>query len=311
MRTSTKLGTPLEKLDIGMLSSLSALLNERSVSKAARKIGLSQPAMSSALARLRLVFRDPLLVRSGAEMLLTERGELMRDRVDAIIQDLFLLAQQRRFDPRVSSASFEIGVRDYESLILLPAIISRVRSEAPNIRITTTVLDSTSQDDVSANLRLPNLRIQTARFVPPEWHVKKLLDDDLVVIGRKGHPDLVKPLSLERFLDIDQISLSPGSPGFVTRVDAELAKKSLKRKIVVSLVHFTTLPLAIGRTDLIALYPRRLLKAIEPMANLEVAECPVPAQTFSTSLVWHPRYHRDDGHRWMREIISDAASEIR
>lgn len=301
---------PLSKLDIGMLSSLDALLTERSVSRAARKLSLSQPAMSNALARLRQAFSDPLLIRSGGEMVLTDRAEEMRERVEAIVHELFLLGQQRRFDPQASTASFQIGLTDHASLVLMPEIISHVRQEAPGVRLMTVPLDRNYAIEDGSPASSPHLRMHWVRSAPPDWHMRKLLDEDMVVIGRKGHPDLIKPLTLERFLELDQVTLSPNTPSFHTKIDIELAKKNLKRRVVMSLVHFTTLPFVIAQTDLIALFPRRLLKTFQPSANFEVVDSPFAFEKFSTSLAWHPRYQFDEAHRWLRDLIVRAAAGL-
>lgn len=300
---------PLSKLDIGMLTALHALLSERGVSRAARKLGLSQPSMSNALTRLRLAFDDPLLIRTGQEMVLTERAVEILPRLATIIQQLVLLEQRRNFDPATATLEFRIGVTDHSAAVVMPAAIALLRREAPGIRVMTMPADGTFADvDASADSS-PHLRMHWTRAAPPDWHVRRLLDEKMVVIGRKGHPDLLKPLSLERFLEIDQVTPSPNNSGFQTQVDVELGKLGLKRKVVASLAHFASLPPVVRGTDLIALFPERLLKALHQDDMFELVDPPFPLEPFTTSLAWHPRYHHDQAHRWLRELIARAAAQ--
>ena len=305
-----KAAVSLAKLDIGMLSSLDALLSERSVTRAARKLGLAQPSMSNALSRLRATFGDPLIVRTSGEMELTRRAEAMLPRVRSILQEIELLNMQVGFDPQTSTASFHIAATDHASLVLMPQIIAEVYKEAPKVRLMTSSLDRHQQGTPSTLVSEPHLRMHWVRSAPPDWHARKLLDETMVVIGRHGHPALRAPLTLERFLDLDQVALSPNSPGFHTLIDVELERRGLKRRVKMSLAHFTTLPFVISQTDFIAMFPRRLLKRFQGIGPFEVVESPFPFEPFTTSLAWHPRYHQDESHRWLRELIVRAAGAI-
>lgn len=309
-KPNDKPAATLAKLDIGMLSSLDALLSERSVTRAARKLGLAQPSMSNALARLRAAFGDPLIVRSGGEMVLTRRAEAMQHRVHSILQEIALLNEQVSFDPRTSVASFHIAATDHASLVLMPQIIAEVRKHAPNVRLMTSSLDRHQPGSQPAFASEPHLRMHWARSAPADWHARKLLDEAMVVIGRKGHPGLRKPLTMERFLELDQVALSPSSPGFHTLIDVELERHGYKRSVKMSLAHFTTLPFVISQTDFIAMFPRRLLRQFQGVLQFEVVESPFYFEPFTTSLVWHPRYQQDESHRWLRELIVRAADVV-
>ncbi len=299
----------LAKLDIGMLMSLDALLSERSVTRAARKLGLAQPTMSNALTRLRATFGDPLLMRTGTEMELTPRAEAMQERVRSILNELALLNQQIAFDPKSSSAEFHIAVTDHASLVLMPEIIALARREAPRVRLMTSSLDR-HPHGVPMPTSEPHLRMHWVRSAPPDWHSRKLLDETMVVIGRKDHPDLLQPLTLERYLKLEHVTLSPNLPSFHTHIDVELARHGLKRRVAMSLAHFTTLPFVIAQTDLIALFPRRLLNSFSAATAFQVADCPFKFEPFATSLAWHPRYQHDEAHRWLRDLIVRAAESV-
>lgn len=300
----------LSKLNISMLYALDALLTERSVSRAARKLGLSQPSMSNSLSRLRLAFHDPLLLRSGQEMVLTDLALDISDRVSVIVQEIFLLEQKRNFDPATAATTFRIGLTDHSAAVLMPRILSLVRAEAPNVRIMTMSIGGNFDTDDSVSETAPHMRMHWIRSAPQDWHITKLLSETMVVIGRKGHPKLTQPFGLDDFLATDQVAPSPSQAGFQTAADTELARAGYRRNVVLTLAHFASLPPVIRETDLIALFPWRLLGALDLLDAFEVVDSPYPFENFVTSIAWHPRYHYDEAHIWMRRLINRAAKEI-
>lgn len=301
--------TSLQELNIGMLRSLDALLRERSVSKAAKSIGVSQPSMSNALARLRLALNDPLLLRSGGTMVLSNRGIEISERVSKIIAEIAKLEIATEFEPATSNASFRIALTDYSAVVLMPHVIARVRAAAPSIRLTTVPADGsfpvTDQNPDGAQMRM-----HWIRDAPPSWYTRRLLTERMVVIGRKGHPALSSGLTLDRFLTMDQVALSPNRQTLQTRADFELQQRGFKRRVSVTVAHFASLPSVVRETDLIALFPRRLVRPLILEDVLDVVEPPLPFDSFTTSLAWEPRYHEDPAHRWLRELIADVAIEI-
>lgn len=301
---------PLARLDIGMLKALDSLLHERSVSGAARAMGLSQPSMSNALARLRRAFGDSLLVREGQTMVLTARAVEIAGRVSQIVADIAALEVPLQFDPATATDTFRIGVTDHSATVLMPDIIALVRDEAPGVRLMTVPIDPSFRDAETPGPMSPHLRMHWIRDAPPDWHIRKLLSEAMAVIGRKGHLELTGTLTLERFLTLDQVASSPNQSGFQTRADFELIQLGHKRRVVVTLAHFASLLPVVRKTDLIALFPRRLLEAFDIADHFEIVAPPMPFENFGTSLAWHPRYHHDPAHRWLRDLIGRAAARI-
>lgn len=234
----------------------------------------------------------------------------MRGRVETIQQEIEALGLQVGFDPRTSAASFHVATTDYASLLLMPGIVAEVLREAPNVRLMTASLARYPHATDSADAPEVHLRMHWAREAPPDWHSRHLLDEDMVIVGRRRHPDLIRPLTMERFQQLRYATVSPRGPGFETHIDVVLKQHNLKRCVVMSLAHFTTLPFVISQTDLVAMFPRRLLRLFRGGLEIEVAESPFSFEPFSTSLVWHPRFHHDDAHSWLRQLIVRVATRV-
>jgi DNA-binding transcriptional LysR family regulator len=301
-----KLG--IARLEIGMLAVLDALLAERSVTRAAVRLGLSQPTVSNALSRLRRTLGDPLLVKVGRHVVPTDRGIELQQMLKRVIDDLATSGTRQDFDPASSDHQFRIAITDHAGIMLMPGVIRRLRHEAPRIRLQVLALGVPYAEAESDG---PDLVIHWARSPPPDWHVRRLIEEQLVVVGSLSNPKLRGPLSLEQFLELDHATLMPEEGGFTSGIDKALAHRGLSRNVSVSLAHFATLPFVVAASDLVALFPRGLAELSARITPLAILEPPEPFRSFAISMSWHPRLHHSEKHAWLRQLCVDAARDVK
>lgn len=301
-------------IDLNLLKVLEALFEERQVSRAARRVGLSQPAFSNALGRLRAVFGDPLFVRSAQGMLPTPRAQQLAEPVRAAmrqIREALEGPQASAFDPKAGSRSFRIAMPDYLEYRLLPPLLEALAGAgASRVRVQIRRVDGLFQAPEGA-LRSGALDLAIGFFpdakgVEPGTRVETLFSDDQAVIGRKGHPLLKRraPMSIETFAEADHAAVIFREEAWGL-IDTELASRGLRRRLVLATPHFLTVMRAVQTTDLIAVAPRWLARQYEPL-GLTVQEPPFRLPDFVARMIWSREADGDPGHRWFRELALQA-----
>ncbi|MEM8915371.1 MAG: LysR family transcriptional regulator, partial [Pseudomonadota bacterium] len=247
----------IRQRDFGLLVALDALLEEQSVTAAADRLGLSQPAMSSQLRRLRELFNDPLLTPSGRRLVATSRALELKTELREHLQGLDALVRVNSdFDPATTQKTFRIIATDYAHAILSPLLARNVARAAPGARFAflpfapKTTWSTLVSDEA-------DLALVTGMTLP-EAKTRKGIEESFCVIQRKGHPNGTKPLSLNAFCGAEHILVSPEGGGFVGMADRVLGEAGLRRRVVVSLPSFLLAPTLVARTDYICLLPRRL-----------------------------------------------------
>ncbi|MCR9085679.1 MAG: LysR family transcriptional regulator [Rhodobacteraceae bacterium] len=291
----------LHRSDLGLLVSLDALLSERGVTAAAKRLGISQPALSAQLARLRHLFGDELLVGNAHGMVLTPRAEELRAPLHALLGDLrTLVSTETSFDPAQSTQVFRIGGTDLAHAILMPALLNTVRAQAPGARLAALPLVA---GEVARRMDRDELdfAVVTIASAPEGFPALKLLDEDFCVIWREGHPEIGAHLTLDSFCAQPQLLVSPDGGGFHGVTDDALKKMGRARRVVGSLPSFLLAPAAVRSSDCLAVIPSRLAQLDE--TGLRSAPVPVETQGFTLYLSWHPRMKNAPAHRWMRELI--------
>lgn len=291
--------------DLNLLKALDALLQTASVTRAAVAVGLSQPAMSHALARLREDLGDPLLVRVKSGYALTERAEGLRPRVQAALQSargVFAAAEPTH--PGQLERTFTLGLADYTELVLLPSLTALLARQAPGV-----ALVCKSRLGAPAEL-LERDEVDLWFGVDPPaasgLYAQKLVPDSFLCAVRKGHPVLKGGgPTLKQFAALEHVQIAPGErPG--GPLDDLLAQRGLSRKVSVRLPHFLVAPLLVAQTDLVLTAPARVLRAFAGLAALHLFPPPLPIPAFTLHQVWHARHHADAGHRWFREQVRAA-----
>jgi len=296
----------LRNLDLNLLSTLYALLEERHVTRAARRCFLSQPAMSRAFERLRDMLGDPLLVRSGRDYHRTVRGEHLLRELESLIPRLEALVRGEEFDPRRSQDRFRVGLTDHASAVLLPPLLERLRAEAAGATLDVSVWHSRVYDDVAAG-RL-DLAL-SAEAVPASLETEILYEEKFVCIVGDRCRTRARRFTLKQYLDLPHAVVETWERQ-QTPVDRRLAELGLKRQAVLCLPFFVPTVLAIARTDLVFTLPRRLAKIMAPIADVRVVEPPREIKGFSYFMAWHARLTTEPAHMWFREHVRMVARKI-
>ncbi len=299
----------LRDVDLNLLVALDALLEHQSVTRAAAGIGLSTPATSHALARLRTLLGDPLLVRAGRQLVLTPRAAALKSRVRALVEELReVLTPQRVGDLRELERAFVVHASDYALLVLGAAVDARAREQAP--RVCLQFLPNLDRDAELLRLGEIDLAVGVYPSLPPAIHTQKLFDERLVCVVRDAHPVLRRRPSAERFAALEHIQVAPrGRPGGV--VDDALAHVGLRRRVTRMVPFFLSALHLCADTDCVLTVPERVARATAPRFGLRVLELPVELPSYAFTQIWHPRNHADPTHRWLRESFVAAAHATR
>jgi DNA-binding transcriptional LysR family regulator len=288
---------------LDLLRCFAVLHHERHLSRAAMRVGLSQPAMSRVLGRLRDAFGDPLFVRTPRGMLPTARADELAPRVHAVLDAAEALVRPAAFDPATLARTFTIGTADFFDAMLIPRLIDQL-AVAPGVRVHTRPID----DDVSDALgsgRL-DLTIGVREAAPSEARLGKLYDEQFVCAVRRDHPRVGRRLSLERFVELPHLLIAPGgNPG--SRVDTALAARGLTRRVVVRVHTFQSAPAIVASSDLIVTAPARLLEPLAQRFRLRLLPPPIELPGFPVFAAWHPRVHDDPAHVWFRGALAAAS----
>ena len=293
----------IKLLDLNLLRSLDALLTECSVTGAAQQIGISQPAMSAQLARLRKLLGDPLLVASGRRMVATDRAEALRAPLKKLMQDLEgLLREQAPFEPGEASDTFRLGGTDYVHAVVSAGLIHHLLEQAPGIRLAMMPFQSEQvwQDLESGRM---DAAVVTTFVTLNEAKARHLLEERFVLVQRRGHPRGSKPPTLDAFCDLDHVLVSPEGGGFTGAVDKALRKVGRMRRIVASLPSFLLVPPLVQTSDLVCVFPERLARVCAD--DLELCPLPFELTGFDLQMIWHPRRHNDPAHVWFRNAVAE------
>jgi len=288
-------------IDPNLLQALDVLLHERNVSRAAERLGRTQPAISHALARLRAQLGDPLLVRVGQRFVLTPRAEALRDPLHALLGELAALVRPPlAFDPATAARGFSLIATDYIAALVLPRLLERVRAAAPNIDLHV----RPASRSFHAELGDGGADLGFVVRLPTEAGIRgrKLLRDRFVCVLRRDHPAGAR-IDLEAFLRLPHALVAPlGGPGsFVDTALAELGHG--RRRIALTIPHFFLAPALIAASDLIITLPERVAQLVCASHPLRMVPLPIKLPAFDVALVWHDRVHRDPANAWLRDQV--------
>jgi DNA-binding transcriptional LysR family regulator len=290
---------------MGLLVTLDALLQEGSVTGAARRMGLSTPAMSHALARIRERLKDQVLVRLGRGMALTPRAEGLKARVHAIVTEAqHALDEGGPFNPATLKRDFLVYASDYVLTVVGMGVDRTLQRQAPHVGLR---FVPNSMDDIEL-LRegVGDLAIGIYGVLPQEMRNRQLLTDRFVTVFREGHPTIGKRLTLEQFVAIEHVQVAPrGRPGGY--LDDVLHQRGLSRHVARAVPFFLPALYLTSQTDYLCTISERVATIMAPALGLRVVEPPLPLDPYALSLVWHPRFDGDHAHRLLREAFVGAA----
>lgn len=298
----------MQSSDFGLLVSLDALLQEGSVTGAARRLGLSTPAMSHALARIRDRLGDPILVRSGRGMLLTPRAVGLKPQVHHVVTEARrALEPETPFVPAELSRTFVVHATDYVLTVLGGAVDRIFREDAP--RACLRFVPNTQDDPALLRDQGSDLAVGIYGQLPQEMRSQKLLTDRLVCVVRAGHPIAARRFTVDQFVRWRHVQVAPrGRPGGY--VDDVLGERGLTRTVARAVPYFLTALQLVSETDYVLTVSERIARRYEAALGLRVLEPPMPLRPYALSLLWHPRVDGDAGHRFLRQVFQRASNEM-
>ena len=299
----------LSAIDTNLLVILDPLLHTQSVSQAARSLGMSPSATSHALARLRDLLGDELLVRAGRGLVLTPRGAQLAPLVAHAVAALqHVLQPAQDFKPAKLRRTFHLLYASYFDWVLVPALDRALRQQAPQVKLHTRsgrVSTVTSLRDGSTDLAfMPPMDL------PPDMHTRPFLRDHFVSLVRVGHPCLQQAMTLERFANLEHVLVSPsgGTEGGV--VDTMLAEHGLSRRVVRTFTNFLPAPYLVVQSDYVLTLPRCVAHMASTLFDFELIDVPESPPHIELYLVWHQRNHHDPAHRWFRELLVTVMDNV-
>ncbi|TCS42656.1 LysR family transcriptional regulator [Reinekea marinisedimentorum] len=309
----------LNRVDMNLLVYLDALLRERSVTKAAVKLGISQPAMSNGLRRLRDLFEDPLLIRTSDGMTPTERARELEPMLRMALQSLEKVVQPRaHFDARESHRVFRIMASDYAESTLMPALLKRLSVEAPHVS-----LDIMTPSDVSfTDVEQGRVDMAINRFdtLPQSFHQMTVWHDNFCCMLSVDNP-ILENFSLSNYLKARHVWVSKTGYGVGVGVDPDDVQKlgfvdevlhqmGKKREIAVFTRHYQAAMMLAQENDLVVTLPARAAHIQVRNDRVAVKAPPFELPSFLLKMVWSPLLHHDPAHRWIRRLIVDVGEEV-
>lgn len=294
----------LRKVDLNLLVVFNAMVEHEGVTRAGEAIGLSQPAMSAAVARLRTLFDDPLFVKVGTRMQATARAQALAVPVHTVMEMLKRdILQPSGFDPASSERTFTVITPDLGEIHFLPPLLSRFAQVAPHLRLIAVSRPRATAGEAlasgSADLAIgyfPDLRGST-------FFQQKLFDNRLVCVMRRDHPLVSKgTLSLKTYLSLQHVIVHPD--GREHLYEEHLRKRGLQREVVLELSHFMSLLPIIESTDLVATVPRDFADICHRYTQSLTLACPIASPAIPIHQFWHRRVHKDAASIWLRGLVA-------
>jgi len=296
-----------KNLDLQLLDCFEALMRERSVSRAAERMGLSQPAMSEALARLRDRFDDPLLVRGREGMQPTPRALELSPQVHEIVERMRLLtAGAEAFDAAACSTRFRLATSDYSQFLLMPRLTEMLANQAPGVSVDVLPVNIRRVEEA---LDLGEIDLAVAYFVepPPALKRRPLFDEHYLGVARKGHPGITPTLGAAQYAALRHVSVAPsGLTYFSGALESILAAAGLTRRVAVTSPHFLLAAYLVANSDLVLAIPSRAAQRLAALLPLMLFDIPLELPEIQIAMYWHERTHKSAAHQWFRERVRES-----
>lgn len=298
----------MSDLDLNLLRAFDAIATEGSVTVAGERIGLSQPAMSNALARLRQMFDDPLFVRTPRGMRPTPFAQQLAQPVrEALRLIQGALQQHAGFDPKSSGNTFRFSMSDIGEMVFLPGLLERVKRDAPGVKVEVVRIPI---KDVHTALEAGEIDLAVG-FLPgltTGMRAQPLFREHYVCMMRADHPVIGAKISAKQFREAAHVLVSYVGTGHQV-IEETFIKEGLSERIAARVPHFLVVPMILGRTELIVTVPSRVAAVFAGMGNFKVLPLPLRMPTFEVRLHWHQRFHQDPANLWLREVMTELYAE--
>lgn len=296
------------RIDLNLLVTFEAIYRSRNLTAAGQVLGLSQPAMSHALRRLRSAFNDPLFVRLPRGL---QPTPLADEIAPSLVEGLAVIRsslERDSFDAAKSARVFNIGMGDIAEVVHLPQVIRELHKSAPHVRLNSTGIPGPRLSDALGD---GEVDIATGSYeLRAGCRELQLYEGEYACVLRGDHPVISARLTLKQFKAAEHILVVPrGASHHAQVIERMLTSRKVNARIVVQVSNFFGVMKFIAGSDLIATVPRRLAQIMQQFANINILPPPVPLPKFRVSLYWHERFHRDPGNAWLRSIYIKVLKE--
>ncbi len=290
-------------LDLNLLRAFDAIATEGSVTVAGERIGLSQPAMSNALTRLRQLFDDPLFVRTPRGMRPTPFAQQLAHPVREALRLIQTALQQHAgFDPRSSGHTFRLFMSDIGEMVFLPGLLECIKHDAPGVKIEVVRIPI---KDVHTALEAGDIDLAVG-FLPglvTGMRAQPLFREHYACLLRTDHPVIGAKISARQFREAAHVLVSYAGTGHQV-IEETFVAEGLGGRIAVRVPHFLVVPMILARTDLVVTVPSRVAAIFARLGNFKVLKLPLHMPNFEVRLHWHQRFHQDPANRWLREAMA-------
>lgn len=295
-------------IDLNLLSVFQEVYRERQISAAARRLGLTQSAVSNALARLRRTFGDELFVRTAYGMQPTPLAQQMAEPIGAaMVQVALALSQRSRFDPAASARRFTLAMTDVGEVYFMPVLIERCRTVAPNVEIASLRANGLTLKDDMETGRV-DLAIGAFEDVSEALYHRALFRQPFVSMFRKDHPLAKGKVDLERFVAAPHLIVDAAQSPY-DRINGLLEKAGVTAGARFRVPHFTAVPYIVSTSELVVTVPQKLAESAASPFGLKWIEPPLALPALQTNVFWHRRFNHDPGIQWLRGLIADVFAE--
>jgi len=299
----------IESLDLNLLVAFDALMSERNVTRAGQKMGLSQPAMSAVLKRLRVMMQDELFERKGDGMHPTSRALELAAPIHQVLQQIQTTLDPCSFDPARASRTFRIATNDLGAAIMLPPLSQKLQSWSDRVGFEFIHVDGAGAIQL---LESGEADVAMGPYTDRYEQLRSavLYEAPFACAMRCGHPFGQQTLTLETFAAIPQIVVTQtGDPS--PQIDRMLAEAGLKRRVAFTVPHYLAVPFLLARTDLIAVIPVKLVERFGKTEDIRIVRAPALRFNVSTTLLWSDRVHNNSSNVWLRSIMMDITREYK
>ncbi|MDB5580184.1 MAG: transcriptional regulator [Bradyrhizobium sp.] len=297
----------MARTDLNLLLVFEAILHERSVTKAGARLGLSQPAMSHALNRLRNLLKDQLFVRTPSGMAPTPRAERLAKPVRNALVELRQALTAEEFSPEHSQAHFVIAVNNFAAIVLVAPILLTARTLAPGLRLS---FRPSGTLDVTEMLDRSELDIVLLAAAPSlaRFSTRRLIDTDYVGVVRRGHPALEQPIDAKTFAGLQRLVISSSNDD-LGALDAQLEALGLSIGEPIETPYLSAGP-ALTQSDMIAVMGRQIADEFRRAYSVALVELPLQPISLTSNMVWHSRLTDHPAHKWLRDMIASVADAL-
>lgn len=300
----------LSEIDLNLLVAFEALFEERSVTAAAQRLYLGQPAMSAALGRLRALLSDELFIRVGREMQPTSKAVAIAPGIFAALNQVRQTIQaSQAFDPASDQRDFAIGSTDYTSFVVVPKLMSYCRKVAPKLNFRMVGFE---KDSVSELLETGAVDLALGVFpnLPRQTICSPLFQEQFVGIAGRNHPAITQEaMTLEAFANLSHILVTIRRDT-IGEVDRALAVHNLQRRIALTVPHMLVLPSIVASGDLVTSVPSRMANYFSKLDDIEVFDLPLEMQPWTVSMMWSKLTDKDDAICWLRQTLQTLCKHI-